>query len=185
MLKTSDKRERLLSAASDLIHRQGFSRTTLAEIAAVADVPLGNVYYYFKSKDELGQAVISARRDAFRSQFAAWEASTDPRARLEAMLDMIDAYADEIAEHGCPVGSLCQELDKARDSLSQEADRLVREQLDWVTRQFESLGEEQAVVRAQDFVARLHGGGLLAHALNDAAVLRNILEVLRSGIRAA
>jgi TetR/AcrR family transcriptional regulator, transcriptional repressor for nem operon len=34
--------------------------TSLAEIAQAADVPLGNVYYYFKSKDELIRAVVAA-----------------------------------------------------------------------------------------------------------------------------
>ena len=36
-----------------------FKATTLADIAQAADVPLGNVYYYFKSKDELIRAVVA------------------------------------------------------------------------------------------------------------------------------
>ena len=41
-----------------LLHEQGVQRTTLAEVAEHADVPAGNVYYYFKTKDELVAAVI-------------------------------------------------------------------------------------------------------------------------------
>ena len=52
------KRERLLSAASALLYQQGVENTTLADIAHAADVPLGNVYYYFKTKDEIVTAVI-------------------------------------------------------------------------------------------------------------------------------
>jgi AcrR family transcriptional regulator len=35
------------------MYRQGASATTLADVAQAADVPLGNVYYYFKTKDDL------------------------------------------------------------------------------------------------------------------------------------
>ena len=49
MARTSDKRVRLVDAAKALIHKQGFNLSTLADIAQEADVPLGNVYYYFKN----------------------------------------------------------------------------------------------------------------------------------------
>ena len=45
------KRERLVAAACLVLHEQGVERTTLADIAQAADVPVGNVYYYFKTKD--------------------------------------------------------------------------------------------------------------------------------------
>ncbi|MGZ3346649.1 MAG: TetR/AcrR family transcriptional regulator, partial [Caulobacteraceae bacterium] len=53
-----DKRDRLVEAAADLAHRRGFRETSLAAIAEAAGVPLGNVYYYFKTKDALAEALI-------------------------------------------------------------------------------------------------------------------------------
>ena len=47
------KRERLVTAAYQLLYQQGVERTTLVEIAELATVPVGNVYYYFKTKNEL------------------------------------------------------------------------------------------------------------------------------------
>jgi TetR/AcrR family transcriptional regulator, transcriptional repressor for nem operon len=61
MPRKTDKRVRLVDAAKALIHRQGFNLTTLADIAQEADVPLGNVYYYFKTKEAIGEAVITNR----------------------------------------------------------------------------------------------------------------------------
>ena len=53
------KRERLVGAACDLVYRLGAERTTLADIARAADVPLGNVYYYFRTKDDIfARAVV-------------------------------------------------------------------------------------------------------------------------------
>ena len=58
MPRKTDKRIRLIEAAMILIHQQSFNLTTLADIAHKADVPLGNVYYYFKKKEDIGEAVI-------------------------------------------------------------------------------------------------------------------------------
>ena len=54
------KRERLVESARELVHEQGVQRTTLAEVAERAEVPAGNVYYYFKTKDELVGAVVES-----------------------------------------------------------------------------------------------------------------------------
>jgi len=48
-----DKRARLVDGACRAFYEQGVEHTTLADIARIADVPLGNVYYYFKTKDDL------------------------------------------------------------------------------------------------------------------------------------
>src|SRR5258708_5168839 len=52
-----DKRTRLNETAMKLAYRNGFRETSLADIAQAAHVPVGNVYYYFKTKEELGEAV--------------------------------------------------------------------------------------------------------------------------------
>jgi AcrR family transcriptional regulator len=54
------KRDRLIAGARETIHRQGFEATTIADIAQASDVPVSNVYYYFKSKDELVAAAIDS-----------------------------------------------------------------------------------------------------------------------------
>jgi AcrR family transcriptional regulator len=48
-----DKRERLVAAAAELVDRHGVETPTLAQIAQAADVPPGNVYYYFKTREDL------------------------------------------------------------------------------------------------------------------------------------
>jgi AcrR family transcriptional regulator len=54
------KRDRLVAGAREAIHRQGVEATTLADIAEASGVPLGNVYYYFKSQGELVAAAIDS-----------------------------------------------------------------------------------------------------------------------------
>ena len=56
-------REKLLSAAADVIGEKGFDLATMSEITDRADVGLGTVYYYFKSKEELSIAVMELVMD--------------------------------------------------------------------------------------------------------------------------
>ena len=57
----TDKRTRLVSAAGGLAYQNGFGATSLAGIAREAKIHLGNVYYYFKTKDEIGEAIVELR----------------------------------------------------------------------------------------------------------------------------
>lgn len=57
-----DKRSRLIRAAAELSHAHGLGTISLADIAQSADVPLGNVYCYFKTKGAIGEAVVAEER---------------------------------------------------------------------------------------------------------------------------
>ena len=60
MSRKSDKRDRLIDAAKNLIYQQDFNITTLSELANEADVPPGNIDYYFKEKADIGVAVLNS-----------------------------------------------------------------------------------------------------------------------------
>lgn len=48
----------LLAAATELFLAKGYAGTTMADISAAAGVARGNVYWYFKSKDDIFAAVM-------------------------------------------------------------------------------------------------------------------------------
>ena len=118
-----------MESARFLIHRQGFNRTTLADIASRSGVPLGNVYYYFKTKDEIAAAVIQKRTKDLQAESEKWLQDPDPKNRLNSFLDMVDSQGKILAQFGCSVGSLCQELGKTRNSLTEKADGTIRWQV--------------------------------------------------------
>src|SRR3990167_1531110 len=104
MPRKTDKRVRLIEAAKVLIHQKGFNLTTLADIAQEADVPLGNVYYYFKTKEAIGSAVIEKRGTEWAERLAAWNETSDPLARLVFMLKYGLEDLEMTAHYGCPIG---------------------------------------------------------------------------------
>jgi len=166
------KRERLVAAASQLLHQQGIERTTLADIATAADVPAGNVYYYFKTKDDVIAAVIEAHAQQVRATLASIDAHhRSPRSRLKAFVREFTAQSELVAQHGCPLGSLCSEIGKGiRQSSFAEAD-LMRLPIAWAEEQFRSLGRRDAHDLAVDLMAAYEGNALLANTLRDPGVL--------------
>src|SRR5258707_4763734 len=72
-----DKRTRLIETATKLAYGRGFRETSLADIAEAARVPVGNVYYYFKTKEELAEAVVERRLEEFRAARAEWDRLRD------------------------------------------------------------------------------------------------------------
>ncbi|MEZ0332016.1 MAG: TetR/AcrR family transcriptional regulator [Methylophilaceae bacterium] len=53
-----DVRQHTLETAQKIISRKGYSAVGLSEILSAADVPKGSFYYYFKSKDAFGEALL-------------------------------------------------------------------------------------------------------------------------------
>jgi TetR/AcrR family transcriptional regulator, transcriptional repressor for nem operon len=166
------KRERLIAAALQLLHEQGIERTTLADIAKAADVPAGNVYYYFKTKDEVIGAVIDARVQQIKTTLAAIEARhRSPKSRLKAFVREFTAQSELVARFGCPLGSLCSELDKRVTEPGLPAADLMRLPIEWAEQQFRSLGRPDPRDCAFDLLAAYEGSALLANTMRDPKVL--------------
>ena len=168
MPRKTDKRVRLIEAAKVLMHQQGFNLTTLADIAQEADVPLGNVYYYFKTKEAIGEAVIERRRAEYEEKFARWNDITSPAERLKAFISFEEEELELLARYGCPIGGLCQELGKQGGTLADLAAKLLHDILQWTEKQFMSLGfGESSEELALNLVASIQGTHLLTHTFKD------------------
>jgi AcrR family transcriptional regulator len=166
------KRERLVAAATQLLHQQGTERTTLADIANAADVPAGNVYYYFKTKDDVIAAVIETHAQQIKTTLAFIDAHhRSPKSRLKAFVREFTAQSEIVAQYGCPLGGLCSELGKRVKQSSFTAAELMRLPIEWAEEQFRSLGRRDAHDLALDLLAAYEGSALLANTLRDPAVL--------------
>jgi len=159
----NDKRERLVQSADKLIYEQTFHTTTLADIAKLADVPLGNVYYYFKTKDAIMDAVLKKRAGDWRVLFQQWEQIPDIKQRLVALLNYHVEQSDILSRFGCMIGSLCQELGKQGGDISDSAATLLNDILQWIESQFSQLGKgEESKPLAEHLLANIQGMSLMS-----------------------
>ncbi|HSM87871.1 MAG TPA: TetR/AcrR family transcriptional regulator [Candidatus Limnocylindrales bacterium] len=82
----SDKHQRILDAAIEVIAEHGFFHSRVAEIADRAGVADGTIYLYFKNKDQLLMAAIDSAFHRFiRRAKAAINETSDPRDKLRRM----------------------------------------------------------------------------------------------------
>ena len=161
------KRERLVAGAREVMHRQGVENTTIADVAGAADVPVGNVYYYFKTKDELIDAAIEGYARDLRAMLASLERHRTPQTRLKALVAALTEQREVAARYGCPFGSLCSELDKRADDLHRSCGQLLALPIKWAEDQFRLLGRGDAPELAEQLMASYQGIALLTNTFRD------------------
>src|SRR5216684_7542993 len=165
-----DKRTRLIETTMKLAYRNGFRETSLADIAEAAHVPVGNVYYYFKTKEELGEAVVERRLAEFRTIRTELDRLSSPKERLFAFVETIYGNRKQLARGGCPVGGLCSELHKEGGALAKKSAALFTEPMGWLEEQFRAAGhehEEDARELSAHLFCAFQGMAVVAHAAND------------------
>jgi len=186
MPKTSaDSRTRLLQAAEKTTYLCGFASTSIADIAKEARVPLGNVYYYFKTKDEIGGAIVELRVSRFKKLLQDLDKADSPKERLYGFVDIKIKNREALANGGCPVGTLCSELQKYGGAAAKKSRVLFAEALTWMEKQFEALGRgADSRGLALHLLSATQGVSVLAHTFHDPTMIAAEAKRLQEWIRA-
>lgn len=185
MTKTKAKqRTRLLEAAEKTTYRYGFGNTAIADIAKEARFPLGNVYYYFKTKDEIGGAIVDLRVSRFRKLLREFDKTDSPKDRLCAFVETKIRNRGALARHGCPVGTLCSELRKLGLTAADKSSVLFAEALAWMEAQFKALGKAaESPSLAVHLLSATQGVSVLAHTFNSPGLIDMEAARLKDWIR--
>jgi TetR/AcrR family transcriptional regulator, transcriptional repressor for nem operon len=116
-------RARLIAGGAKLIHEKGFHHTGVQEILQASGVPKGSFYFYFRTKEEFGLAVV----DYFLQYIGAKmnshvsDASLPHIQRLKKFFDeMMEYFRHEGCSRGCPIGNLAQELADLNDTFREK-----------------------------------------------------------------
>ena len=175
-------REAILEAASRLIHVHGYNHTSLDDVLRESGVGKGNFYYYFKSKEDLGYAILDQIIGSFLERTLE-PCFADPEGQA---LAQIRCFLDRLLEMqragncvgGCPLGNLAAELSDVHEGFRARLASVFgawRERLTEVLRTAQSRGTVDGTCRPEavaDFlVASLEGAILLAKLTKDIAVM--------------
>jgi TetR/AcrR family transcriptional regulator, transcriptional repressor for nem operon len=182
--RIADHRTRLLEAAEKSTYRYGFGNTAIADIAEEARIPLGNVYYYFKTKDEIAGAIVNLRVSRFQKLLEELDKADSPKQRLCAFVDIKINNRRELARHGCPVGTLCSELRKLGGPAASKSTVLFSTALEWIERQFQALGKgARSRLLAVHLLSATQGVSVLAHTFGDSGLIEMEALHLKDWIR--
>jgi TetR/AcrR family transcriptional repressor of nem operon len=113
MNKAGLTRLNILQKAFELIYAKGYQATSVDDIIATTKVTKGAFYYHFKTKDEMGLAIIQdilnpSSVDLFIEPF---QQTNDPNKEIYGMIKHL-LYENPVllAQYGCPVSNLAQEM---------------------------------------------------------------------------
>jgi TetR/AcrR family transcriptional repressor of nem operon len=116
----STTRARIILAAVELFYSQGYEATGMAQILKKSRANSGSFYFFFKSKEQLLDAVLEwylAHLDPIILQ-PVRAATQDP---IERIFVLLDNYREKILmtdfTFTCPIGRLALEIDPARKKI--------------------------------------------------------------------
>lgn len=169
-------RQALLDVAADSFQTLGYHGTSVHEIKRAAGVTGGALYHHYRTKKELGLAVVRER--VAQAVTATWivpvQAADNAAAGILSVLgDIIAAIEQRGRVRGCPVGNLALEL-SFTDAEFQAALRQIYD--DWQAALAGALqrdGVADAGQLAGFVIAAYSGAILLAKAQQDAQPLRD------------
>ncbi len=95
-------RERILLAAMELFRRYGFNNTSISQILQSASITKGGFYFHFKSKEELGFAVLEFAKNFWMEKvIAVIKHEPDVKSRIRRMVEIMTQMNRGEIYHGC------------------------------------------------------------------------------------
>lgn len=123
-------RDDILASILDTVHRKGFNSTGLSELFAVSGASSGSFYNYFRSKNELGHALIDFEWTQLRTNVLepAAKKCDDPIAQVFWILECLESK--QLAQPdcgGCLLGNLIVDLVEEDESFREHLTRVFDE----------------------------------------------------------
>jgi len=184
-----DTREAIIVAASRLMHVHGYHATSLDDVLRESGVGKGNFYYYFKSKEDLGYAILDEFVEAFleRTLEPCFRRDGDrPLAQIRCFLArVLEAQRERNCVGGCQLGNLAAELSDVHEGFRTRLATVFftwRERLTRALREAQAGGELcpafQPEAVAQFLVASLEGAILMTKLTKDITVMEQCVAEL-------
>lgn len=182
--KGEQTRNEIIEAANDLFYHRGYTQTSFSDIVDQTGIRRGNINHYFKTKNDILNAVIEQRLAEYKALFSDWEKQyPDPKRRLHSFVQMVASNRHNLTRYGCPIGTLSAELGKESCESQDAARKLFDVFVDWLSLQFKRLGHpSQAQSRALHLLGRTEGVSVIAHVYNDPSLITKEVKIIQNWI---
>ncbi len=186
--RVRDRRSEILDAAAALITERGFRETSIDDVIKSSKLSgKSHFYHYFKSKEELGYAVLDRQFERFAERGLAIlrEPMIDPVERLGLFIDsLVAVQAARGCRGGSPFGSLAAELADSHEGFRARIDAVFER---WAGQLQSLLWEGRGQLRADAdparlarfVIATLEGAMLVSRVSRDVEALQGIAQDLK------
>jgi len=122
-MRRDRKRDHLVDVAARLFNRLGYHAAGVDHVIAEAGIAKTTLYRHFGSKEALIVAVLRRIDETFREDMrdTVDRLAGEPRAKLLATFDFLEAWFRDASFHGCPFISAAAEYAERPGPIFQEA----------------------------------------------------------------
>ena len=183
-------REAIVKAATRLIHVHGYSSTTLDDVLREAGVGKGNFYYHFRSKEDLGYAILDGLIGSFISRtlepcFS--DADAAPLTQVRCFLKrVLEAQRERNCVGGCAMGNLASELSDVHEGFRARLAEVFSAWRDRITEALREARRRQMLSEAcrpeavaHFLVASLEGAILMTKVTKDIRVMEQCIDEVK------
>ena len=175
-------RDQVIQTAAQMFLMGGYAYTSMDDVMRKSRVSKSNIYYHFKSKEELLLAVVEFWADRYEAQLFASLGQNDltVEKRILAFMELLAAgFTERNHQGGCPFVSLYLQCSEQAEAVRERIFRFFAELHPLLTKLFEQgvkkqefregIGADEA---ASLFIAALEGSLVLAETTRDAGVIK-------------
>lgn len=183
-----DRRARIVDAATAVMSSRGFQQTSVDDVIREAGLcGKAHFYHYFKSKEELGYAVLRRQFESFADEGLGIlrDPLVDPIERLGRFLDwVVESNSDCECSGMGPCGGLAAEMAKQHEGFRKQVDAVFEgwtaqlQALLWEARpQLRSDSDSERMARF--IVATLEGAFFMSRVKQESTVLEGVATELQ------
>ncbi|MBI4347260.1 MAG: TetR/AcrR family transcriptional regulator [Elusimicrobia bacterium] len=179
-------RKRILDEAEHLIHVHGFRGTSLEDIARRCGVTKANLLHHFRSKEELGLAVLDYKAECYRACLSTVFAPG--KSAEQAIHDVFEQAASFLKGNGCKagcfIGNIALEMSDVDARFRERAGRFFSEWAAALERLIAAAGHNgESRAAAESVLALYEGATMLARTQRDPSVFERTRDTALALIR--
>ncbi|WP_026210398.1 TetR/AcrR family transcriptional regulator [Flexithrix dorotheae] len=151
MKKAETTRLTILQKAFELIYVNGYQTTSIDEIIATTQVTKGAFYYHFKTKDEMGLAIINEilKPTLTKSFIEPLQKEQNPLVAIYNLMDNLLMKNEFLkVEYGCPASNFTQEMTPWNVDFGKALNEITKEWTEVMTSTIEK-GKENGFIRKE------------------------------------
>lgn len=175
-------REQLIHIAARLFLSKGYKYTSIEDVCVRSGISRSNLYYHFKSKEELLYAVVSFWGNRYETalEISLGQPEISARKRIESFIDLLLQEIEARGTRGtCPFIAMYQQSpvdSKDVHDRIQQFFHVLHKLIQKLLEQGITAGDFRSGIHAEEcaylFVSSLEGSLILAEMMNDVSIVR-------------
>lgn len=178
-MKKQNTRELLLDSAFNTFYKHGFQGANIANILNDVGINKGSMYHFFKSKKELGLAVVTERIES--KILKKYEEVLKEDEALKHLFDTLRSAPETLA-YGCPLNKMSQEMLYIDDEFKVLLSKVYLSFEEVIEKILEKEKVVEAKSKAKLIIATYEGALMIYHLNQNKLEFREVLSSLEKQI---